>query len=226
MHTHAHTHKSRQHPQHTTEHKRVKEKERWRDRGSADKERRIRQVEKGGVSEWGRGRWGISFPCEQNEEEMAILHPGQEQWESSSSVCEWDTERKVNWCVVEEHLHQTLSRRCSRPNRKIVQWMKYAYTDTHTHTRDWHSLASKQSNLVSLNQYSGICCHAHSGIDSNLISKRRARRQEDGKKKKTGRQERREGGEWAGGNEGTVCLLCVEWEMCGILIVLLLQNKH
>lgn len=59
-----------------------------------------------------------------------------------------------------------------------------------------------------------------------FTAKKRTAREEDGKGKKTDREGRGEGSEWrrTGGWGGA--RVCVEGAMRGILIVLLLQNKH
>lgn len=56
------------------------------------------------------------------------------------------------------------------------------------------------------------------------------RRQEEGEDGEEGKErtqeERGEGRRWGGGQTMGPEVECVETEMCGILIVLLLQNKH
>lgn len=58
-----------------------------------------------------------------------------------------------------------------------------------------------------------------------FTAKKRTAREEDGKGKKTGREGRGEGSE-RGGGALPARRVCVERAMRGILIVLLLQNKH
>lgn len=57
-----------------------------------------------------------------------------------------------------------------------------------------------------------------------FTAKKRTAREEDGKGKKTDGEGRGEGSEWGGALAAR--RVCVERAMRGILIVLLLQNKH
>lgn len=63
-----------------------------------------------------------------------------------------------------------------------------------------------------------------------FTAKKRTAREEDGKGKKTDREGRGEGSEWRRtgwvGVGALAAQVCAEGAMRGILIVLLLQNKH